>query len=295
MQLLAAPLQEYTDAAFRNAHSLAIGGIDEYYIPFLRLENGQITRRMQNDIAPENNRCTNIVPQILVKNTTETQMLLEMLAALGYDRVDFNFCCPFPKVTSHGYGAGILRFPSTIQEVLSTAARFEGIHFSAKLRLGMDSADDCMALIPLFNSFPFAKLVLHPRTASQQFDGCADKDAFRRFQEACHCPVVYNGDIRQPQDVLGLDSVMIGRGLLANPLLPLMIRGQSSPPSLLSSFHEIYVSECTRLYQQPLLKLKLLWDYFLPDADKKLRKAIKKSVKLEEYLHYTDEVLSFEE
>ena len=295
MQLLAAPMQEYTDAAFRNAHSLAIGGIDEYYIPFLRLENGQLTRRMQNDIAPENNRCPNIVPQILVKNATETQTLLEMLAALGYGRVDFNFCCPFPKVTSHGYGAGILRSQSAIQEVLMAASRFDGIRFSAKLRLGMDSADDCMALIPLFNSFPFTKLVLHPRTASQQYDGCTDKDAFRRFKEACHCPVVYNGDIRQPQDALGLDPIMIGRGLLANPLLPLMIRGQSCPPSLLASFHETYVSECTRLYQQPLLKLKLLWDYFLPTADKKLRKAIKKSVKLDEYLHYAAEALSSEE
>ncbi len=292
MQLLAAPLQEYTDAAFRNAHSLTIGGIDEYYIPFLRLESGQLTKRMQKDIAPENNRCTNVVPQILVKNATETQALLEMLAALGYDCVDFNFCCPFPKVTSHGYGAGILRSWSAVQEVLTVAERFDGIHFSAKLRLGIDSADDCMALIPLFNSFPFTKLVLHPRTACQQYDGCTDKDAFRRFQEASRCPVVYNGDIRQPQDAIGLDSVMIGRGLLANPLLPLMIRGQSCPPSQLASFHETYASECTRLYQQPLLKLKLLWDYFLPDADRKLRKAIKKSVKLEEYLHFAAEALS---
>ncbi|MBP5640527.1 MAG: tRNA-dihydrouridine synthase family protein [Victivallales bacterium] len=291
MQILAAPIQEYTDAAFRNAHYSTIGGIDEYYIPFLRLENGLLSHRIEKDIAPENNRCPCLVPQILVKNASETHELLEMLTARDYRRIDFNFCCPFPKVTSRGYGSGILKFPRVIQEVLSEAAHYENIRFSAKLRLGMEHADDCMALLPILNDFPFEKIVLHPRTAKQQYMGIPDREVFRRFQEACQHNVIYNGDIICPADAIGLDDIMIGRGLFANPLLPLTIRGQSFSTTMLTDFHNAYVSECMKLYQQPLLKLKLLWDYFLPDADKKLRKAIKKSVKIDDYLRYAAEAL----
>ena len=292
MQLLAAPIQEYTDAAFRNAHFRSIGGIDEYYTPFIRLENGQLSPRAQKDIAPENNRCLCVVPQILVKSAVETQTLLEKLISLGYERVDFNFCCPFPKVTTHGYGAGILPSPDALQEVLDTAIRYDHISFSAKLRLGMNDDSDCVRILPKLNSFPFTKIVLHPRTAKQQYGERTNMEAFRYFKETCHCPVFYNGDIRQPQDAVGLDCIMVGRGLLANPLLPLMIRGQNYSSDMLKSFHDAYVEECQKLYQQPLLKLKLIWDYLLPEADKKTRKAIKKSVTLEEYLHLANGIIA---
>lgn len=36
--IYAAPLQGFTEAAWRNAHEQTFGGVDAYYTPFIRLE-----------------------------------------------------------------------------------------------------------------------------------------------------------------------------------------------------------------------------------------------------------------
>lgn len=37
MKIYAAPLQGYTEMAWRNAHDEVFGGIDAYYTPFVRM------------------------------------------------------------------------------------------------------------------------------------------------------------------------------------------------------------------------------------------------------------------
>lgn len=291
MEILAAPIQEYTDAAFRNAHACVIGVIDEYYAPFARLEQGELPRRALVDLAPENNGRVKVVPQILAKSPGETRTLLSRLGDWGYKRVDLNIGCPFPKVVKDGYGAGMLDNPERVCAVVEEAFRVEGIRLSVKMRLGIVDANDWRALLPLLNEFPLKRIVLHPRTAIQQYGGIPDREAFLQFREASRNPVVYNGDILAPGDAEGLGDVMIGRGLLANPLLPLQLRGEIPAGNLLSEFHRAYFEECKRIYKQPLLKLKLLWDYFLPEADKRLRKSIRKAVTLDDYLSLTDTLL----
>ena len=36
--IYAAPLQGFTEVAWRNAHAQCLGGVDAYYTPFVRLE-----------------------------------------------------------------------------------------------------------------------------------------------------------------------------------------------------------------------------------------------------------------
>lgn len=290
MQILAAPIQEYTDVAFRNAHCNTIGGIDEYYTPFIRLENNSISKRSAVDIAPANQHCTNVVPQILVKDKEETRRLISMFENMDYKRVDINLGCPFPKVVKSGYGAGMLAKPQDIREVLTEACQNSKLQISVKMRLGIDNPATCLELLPIFNAFSLANIVLHARTAVQQYNGMPDIGAFKRFMEKNRNVVIYNGDICN--DTNGMDKIMIGRGLLANPLLPRQLRNDKIDGlCLLQQFHTMYIAECRQLYQQPLLKLKLLWEYLLPNSDKRLRKAIQKSRTMDEYLSVTEELL----
>lgn len=60
-----APLQGYTDAAYRQAHACIFGGIDTYYSPFVRVEHGEIRRKDIRDINPENNRNIHLIPQLI--------------------------------------------------------------------------------------------------------------------------------------------------------------------------------------------------------------------------------------
>ncbi|MCQ2397651.1 MAG: tRNA-dihydrouridine synthase family protein, partial [Lentisphaeria bacterium] len=169
MNILAAPIQEYTDASFRNAHAATIGGIDEYYTPFIRLERGALSRRSAMDIAPASNTPANIVPQILVASAEETHALLDILADNGYSRADINFGCPFPKVVKGGYGAAVLENHDAFRSVLEEASRHASMRISIKMRLGMSDAKAALALTPILNDAPLDKIVLHPRTALQQY------------------------------------------------------------------------------------------------------------------------------
>lgn len=87
-----------------------------------------------------------------------------------------------------------------------------------------------------------------------------------------------------------LKGVFIGRGLLSSPLLAKEFKGNETflpdnvcqyiLPSMKSFFQPIPVLQGET---QLLVKMKTLWEYFLPETDRKLLKRIKKSTRLQQY------------
>ena len=93
-KILCAPLQGYTDSAWRTAHSAVFGGIDAYYSPFLRVFHGAI--KGLADVSPERNAGISLVPQVLAGRPEETVRIVEELKKAGYRRIDINMvqvCC----------------------------------------------------------------------------------------------------------------------------------------------------------------------------------------------------------
>lgn len=291
--LLFAPIQGYTEAFYRHAHAAVIGGVDEYVMPFMRLEKNQLRPKDLHELSASNP--PNTVPQLLIKSPDELAAMLLSVKSAGYTKVDLNFGCPFPKVTQHGYGAGLLPSPDAVSSILSAPSRYPQIAFSVKMRIGLDSADELLPLIPLLNDAPLRHVTLHPRLGRQQYKGNLDMAAFGLFIEKSVHPVIYNGDIRTMADAAPYHDVMIGRGLLANPLLALEIKEGSpiAPPrrlELLTAFHKALVTELQDI-EQPLPKLKTIWDYFLPNADSHLRKKLLKARTLDQYLAIAPQVI----
>src|SRR5439155_744247 len=66
-------------------------------------------------------------------------------------------------------------------------------------------------------------ITLHARTRTQMFSGTADWDEIAALVERLDIPVVGNGDIRTPEDILamrrhtGCAGIMIARGSFGNP------------------------------------------------------------------------------
>ena len=106
-KILCAPLQGYTDSAWRTAHSAVFGGIDTYYSPFLRVFHGAI--KGLADVSPERNAGVSLVPQVLAGRPEDTVHIVEALKKSGYRRIDINMGCPFPPVVKHRQGAGLLQ------------------------------------------------------------------------------------------------------------------------------------------------------------------------------------------
>ncbi len=274
--IIAAPIQGFTDRFWRKAHCSVIGGIAEYVTPFMCLEQGEFRKKDLADL-PLDEPLT--VPQILVKTPEELSRFADFLSEKSFSKIDLNFGCPYEPLTRRGYGAGMLRNPIVLEDVLRTTADFPEIAFSVKMRL-----PEVPEILSVLNNFSLRHIVLHSRTAEMQYSGSPDWEAFERFSSESVNKVIYNGDILTVEDIWKTD-VMIGRGLLRDPLLGCKAQGKTLPADILVRFHERYQANCMEL-EQPLQKLKTMWEYFLPDAPKNLRKKILKSRTLEEYSDY---------
>lgn len=302
-----APLQGYTDAIFRNAYHRFFGGVTAYYTPFIRVEKGNAFRnRDLRDIEPENNTVPRLIPQILPGSPEEFRLLAELLLAKGYTVADINMGCPFPMIAGKRKGAGMLPFPELVEKTLSIINEYPRMEFSLKLRLGWENADECIILSNIINDLRLSHVTLHARLGKQQYKGEPDLESFQHFYEVCKHPLFYNGDLKTTeacQQILMkfpmLRGVSIGRGLISSPLLAKEFREnetftEKERMSLLAGFHQALFSAYSERLQgerQLLMKMKTLWEYFLPEADRKALKKIKKSNKLSEYIIAVNSIL----
>ena len=294
-----APLQGYTEAFYRNAHAACFGGIDTYYTPFVRIEKGSFRHRDVRGIEPENNHVPHLVPQLIAPTAEKAEAILSLFIEKGYQEADINLGCPFPLLTKRHNGSGILPYPEEVAALLSLIQKYPQISFSIKMRLGWENPDECIQLLPIINDLPLRQVTMHPRLGKQQYKGEVDLKGFAAFQDACKHPIIYNGDINNLEDIQRIQDkfptlagIMIGRGLLANPALAAERRqGRTfdfdEMVEKLHSMHKCVYTQYAEQLQggdaQLLNKMKSFWEYLLPNADKKLLKAIHKSTSLNKY------------
>lgn len=282
-----APLQGYTDAVYRRAHWECVGGVDEYYTPFVRIEKGEVRGKDLRDIDPAANEGVPTVPQVIARDCDEFARLCDALQGQGWSRIDLNMGCPFPMQVKAGRGSGLLQHPDRVGEILREMLRRPEVTFSVKMRLGQECVDEGAALMPIINDMPLLHVTLHPRLGRQQYKGMPDREAFRRFYEECKHPMVYNGDITEPAQMAELrgefprlKGFMLGRGLLARPWL----LGDRAPREVLKDMHAIVYRHAIEHLcgdSQILSRLHAFWEYV--DIDRKPQKAILKSTTLRRY------------
>lgn len=284
-----APLQGYTDAVYRRAHHECVGGVDEYYTPFVRVEKGEIRKKDLRDTDPELNVGVPTVPQVIAGDGDEFARLCDALQEQGWRRIDLNMGCPFPMQTHAGRGSGLLQHPDKVEEILKEMQRRPEVTFSVKMRLGQEREDEGLSAMPIINEMPLVHVTLHPRLGRQHYKGVADREAFARFTEECKHPMVYNGDIGEIEneklkmgnwDGAKFKGVMIGRGLLARPWM----LSNKEPGKVLRDMHDIVYRHAVETLcgdSQILSRLHAFWEYV--DIPHKQKKALMKATTLPRY------------
>ena len=316
LKVLFAPLQGYTTGIYRRAHAEIFGGVDAYYAPFLRIENGRPREKDLRDlenlecagVAEGNGARFKVIPQIIANSVSEFKTLAEALLQKGFTEIDFNMGCPFPMQVNRHRGAGILSDVQAVQEIMDEIKRLSGtapVKFSVKMRLGQESPDEAFALLPILNDAPLAQITLHPRLGKQQYKGAIDFNSFERFYNECKHPLVYNGDITTVSQICEMErrypklaGVMIGRGLLARPSLAAEYKAHkaqnrdincAAPQDFLGKIlqmHQAIFDNACKAFQgdsQILSHIQSFWEYLEPSIPKKIFKRIKKAGKLSEY------------
>ena len=299
--LLSSPLQGFTDYRFRNAQEKYFGGIDTYYAPYIRLNGKMIVKSSyQRDLLPENNTVKELIPQIITNDADEFLFVSKYVQELGYKELNWNLGCPYPMVTKCGMGSGLIKNLEKIEQILHKVQNESDIIVSMKMRLGYDTTDEILDVLPILEKYQVKNVAVHARLGKQLYKGGVHLDAFQTCVDQSKIKLYYNGDIttvnkfKEMQERFPtINHWMIGRGLIADPFLPTMIKNNSleypkNKVDLLSEFHDtLYAgySESLSGATHILLKMHHLWEYFsvIFKDPHKVHKKIKKAKSIRNY------------
>lgn len=276
--LLSSPLQGFTDFRFRNAFHKYFGGIDTFYSPYIKL-NGKLVIKgsYERDILPENNSTLEVIPQIITNDAEEFLFVAKYIQQFGYKELNWNLGCPYPMVAKCGMGSGLISNTSQIEHILKRVHNETDIIVSMKMRMGYENPTEILDVFPILEQYPIKNIAIHARIGKQLYKGGVDLDSFQKCLDTSKQKIYYNGDITSVNKFKELqerfpsvDHWMIGRGLIADPFLPSMIKNNTTeyPKNrfeIFEAFHDEIYREYDAYLQGPTpIRMKMLgfWEYF---------------------------------
>jgi tRNA-dihydrouridine synthase len=259
-------------------------------------------------LLPENNEGLEVIPQIITNDADEFLFVSKYVQELGYKELNWNLGCPYPMVTKSGMGSGLICQTEKINGILKKVHAESDIIVSMKMRLGYDNAEEILNVLPLLEKYPIKNIAIHARIGKQLYNGGVNLEGFQQCVDNTKLKLYYNGDItsvaqfhKMQERFPTIDHWMIGRGLIADPFLPSMIKNNSTEyPSnkmeLFSEFHDtLYAgySESLSGATHILLKMHHLWEYFsvIFSNPHKVNKKIKKSKSIRNYEQAVREII----
>lgn len=301
MQYVFAPMEGITGYVFRNAHHKYCGGTDAYYTPFITpTQTRKMTARELEDVRPEHNQGLTVIPQVLTNQADGFLWAADKLGQMGYSEVNLNLGCPSPTVVTKHRGAGFLERTGALNQFLEMVSREMekmGLELSIKTRIGLTDSDEFPELLNIYNQYPLKRLIIHPRVRTDFYKNYPHMESFALAAEESKNPVGYNGDLFSISDYQefrkqfpGVDFVMMGRGLLANPFLAFEMAGGRilDRKKQLMAFHQELLSGYQAVIpgdKNVLFKMKELWSYLVfgfTGGERQMKK-IKKAQRMEDY------------
>lgn len=319
MKYYMAPMEGVTTYIFRRAYHNHYEPMDKYFIPFFvpHLQK-KFTSKEKNELDLEHNRGMNVIPQILTSNAEDFIRLARNIQELGYEEINLNLGCPSKTVVAKGRGSAFLGEPDKLDRFLEKIYdELTDMRISIKTRIGKDDSDEWEDLLAIYEKYPLEELIIHPRVQRDYYKNTPQWDKMRYALDHSKHSLCYNGDIFTVEEYKkwrelfkDVNGMMLGRGLIANPILREQIEDEVKKENLIlgkslpkrsegvscetgegeakyseierfQSFHDEIYREYGAILsgdRNILFRMKELWAYFrlqFPD-EKKLWKKIQK-------------------
>lgn len=254
--LILAPMDGYSDQPFRSL-SRSLGSAMSYteFINALEVLHGHPHLASRLAFLEQERP---VVYQIF---DSEPARLLEAalrLRANGPDIIDINMGCSARTVSARGAGAGLLRDPRKVGQVVSLLSRALDIPVTAKIRLGWnDEERNYLTVAREIEENGGALIAVHGRTKAQAYLGAADWDAIAEIKEAVSIPVIANGDVRTVADIDRIraqtrcDAVMIGRAAISNPWIFARLDREQVPEAIVRQTMLRHLDVMLSFYGEP--------------------------------------------
>jgi len=254
----------------------------------------------ERDILPKNNTALTVIPQIMTNDADEFLFVAKYVQQFGYKELNWNLGCPYPMVVNRCMGSGLISHPERVDTILKRIHEESDIIVSMKMRMGYENAAEILDVLPILAKYPLKNLAVHARIGKQLYKGGVDLDSFKTCLDATNHKMYYNGDIttvvgfREMQERFPtIDHWMLGRGIIADPFLPSMIKTDTTeyPKNRMEVFGKFHDTLFDEFEQQLsganhlMRKMYSFWEYFIeafPHASKGLKK-IKKAKSIEAY------------
>lgn len=308
--LLSSPLQGFTDFRFRNAFHHFFGGIDTFYAPYIRL-NGklEVKASYERDLLPKNNAVPELIPQIMTNDADEFLFVANYVQNLGYNELNWNLGCPYPMVTKRCMGSGLISDSQRIDAILQKVHNESDIIVSMKMRLGYEHPKEILDVFPVLDKYPIKNVAIHARIGKQLYKGGVDLVSFEQCLDKTNHTLYYNGDITTLEQYRKMVALfpqishwMIGRGLIADPFLPSMIKANTTEypenrMEIFGKFHDTLFHDYANALSgssHVLVKMESFWEYFstsFPNPHKTFKK-IKKAKNFISYHAAVDSILN---
>ncbi len=299
MRYYFAPMEGLTDSIYRRLHHQFFSGVDRYYMPFFSPTiHRTLTHREDRELPMADSVPFCAVPQVLTKVSADFLWAAQVCQERGYGEVNLNVGCPSGTVVAKGKGSGMLRDIAALDRFLDDIFTASPLPISVKTRLGLESPEEFPAILEVYNRYPIRELTIHPRVRKQFYSGNVDMVLFRYAAEYSKNPLCYNGDLTSMADIEAIhsafpevESVMIGRGLVADPG---MLCGGTDVKSL-EAFMNALLEEYTVSFggsRNAMFRLKENWGMLHTrfEGIDKLWKKLRKTTDLEEYRAITAEI-----
>ena len=240
-KLILAPMDGFSDLPYRSL-CREYGSAVSYtaFVNAIEIEGGSPAVYQELEYLPEERP---VIFQIF--DSSEDRLLAAALKIqnLKPDAIDINMGCSVRRVSGRGAGAGLLKGPGKIANIIQSLSRHLDVPTTAKIRLGWDDSNlNYLEIAKAIEDNGGALIAVHARTRAQGYGGRADWDAIAAIKQHVRIPVIGNGDIRTISDIDEMlvhtkcDAVMIGRAAIGNPWI---FRRQSFPDITMDEFKSV--------------------------------------------------------